>query len=188
MTYNLIVPLAVDDVCILDSQSCQVVTFVTHKIFENWPDISAGRKVPFVVDRRRKSLFPNGSRHSAPFRPTAASHDWRRAEGKKMGKSERAWDSICIQYWFQSDIVDFHFCDLLLTVAALALSVLRKRVFFEGQPPMHTDVALSSIKYRAINNLPSRWYTSLSILAMRDSSLLSDRGNGKLFGYSYQLP
>lgn len=129
-----IVPLAPDDVYILDLQSCQVVTFVTHKIFANWPDISAGRKVPFVVDRRRKSLFPNGSRHSAPFRPAAASHGWRRAEGKKGGRSERAWDSICIQYWFQSDIVDFHFCDLLLTLAAPALSVLRKRVFFEGQP------------------------------------------------------
>lgn len=165
-----------------------VRSFVTHKIFASWPDISAGRKVPFVVDRRRKSLFPNGSRHFAPFRPAAASHDWRRAQGKKTGKSERAWDSICIQYWFQSDIVDFHFCDLLLTAAALALSVRRKRVFFEGQPQC-IPIALSSIKHRAINNLPSRWCTSLSILAMRtDSSLLSDRGNRKLFGYSYQLP
>jgi len=74
-----------DDIYILDSQSCQVVTFVTHKIFANWPDVSAGRKVPFVVDRRSKSLFPNGSRHSAPFRPAAVSHDWRHAEGKKGG-------------------------------------------------------------------------------------------------------
>lgn len=78
---------------ILDSQSCQVVTFVTHKIFANWPDISAGRKVPFVVDRHRKSLFPNGSRHSAPSRSLAASHDWRRAAGgrKKRGKE---WESL----------------------------------------------------------------------------------------------
>lgn len=60
-----------------------------------------------------------------------------------------------------------------------------KEGVFRGSTPMHTDVASSSIKYRTINNLPSRWYTSLSILAMRaDSSPLSDRlpqGNRKAF-------
>lgn len=86
-TKHHIISFASSDVYIFDSQSCQVVTFVTHKIFANWPDISAGRKVPFVVDRHRKSLFPNGNRHLAPSRSLATSHGWRRgAAGGKGGK------------------------------------------------------------------------------------------------------
>lgn len=92
MTYDAlstkyhIISFTSSNVYIFDSQLCQMVTFVTHKIFANWPDISAGRKVPFVVDRHRKSLFPNGNRHLAPSRSLAASHGWRRAAGEKRGK------------------------------------------------------------------------------------------------------
>lgn len=36
--------------------------------------------MPFVVDRRRKSLFPNGSRHSAPFALPRTVGDTRREQ------------------------------------------------------------------------------------------------------------
>jgi len=56
-----------------------------------------------------------------------------------------------------------------------------KEGVFRGPTPMHTDVALSSIKYQTINNLPSRWYTSLSILAMLSVERSGQRKAFRLF-------
>lgn len=60
-------------------------------------------------------------------------------EGVVKGAKNR--DSICIQYWFQSDIVDSNFCDLLLTTQERKLSAyVKKDEAFRKSTPMHTDV------------------------------------------------
>jgi len=193
-----------------DSQSCQTVTFVTHKIFANRPDISAGRKVPFVVDRCRKSLFPNGSRHSAPFRPLAQprttgdarARERERERGggeRERKKQERSERARRIQSAFNIDSNpisrDFHFCDLLLTPTAPALSAAKGAVFFRGSTPMRIDVASSSIKFSS-DKLPISLMISpvqLPILATRGVATSRMQcagtfaGKRQLFGYSYQL-
>lgn len=73
-----------------------------------------------------------------------------------------------------------------------------KEGVFRGSTPMHTDVASSSIKFRAINNpvFVMIHSSALSRFARRPPTVgrLSDRPHGekkrerwKLFGYSYQL-
>lgn len=63
----------------------------------------------------------------------------RTSKGVVKGAKNR--DSICIQYWFQSDIVDSNFCDLLLTTQERKLSAyVKKDEAFRKSTPMHTDV------------------------------------------------